>query len=168
MDGHEQHSPFGTDHFGQTAARFARFFGTPRSNCEGLAALLEANTGLTRRGGADRRDPRHDVHAAEEYVGGVSPDGEPASAEEIRALVARLSRPRPGGGRVIERAAIMAEGANSAAILDWIMAGAWSPEDAVADAADRGGSGVHGMRRDTEALRARAPRRYVSPPGDSG
>jgi uncharacterized membrane protein len=25
-----QHSPFGTDRFGQTAERFARFFGTPR------------------------------------------------------------------------------------------------------------------------------------------
>jgi uncharacterized membrane protein len=30
MDGHQQHSPFGTDRFGQAAERFARFFGTPR------------------------------------------------------------------------------------------------------------------------------------------
>ncbi|HEU4974170.1 MAG TPA: hypothetical protein VFT50_03720 [Baekduia sp.] len=96
----------------------------------------------------------------------MSSDRDPASEEEIRALVARLSRPRPGGGRVIEHAAIMAEGANSAAILDWITAGDWVPEEAAGDAADRGGSGMHGMRRDAPASRARAPRRYVSPPGE--
>jgi hypothetical protein len=96
----------------------------------------------------------------------VSAGGDPASEETIRALVGRLSRPHRGGGRVIERAAILAEGANAAAILEWLTAGAWTPEDAVPGAADRGGSGMHGMRRQTAALRERAPRRYVSPPGD--
>jgi hypothetical protein len=101
--------------------------------------------------------------------GHQSSHGDPASdEEEIRALVARLSRPHRGGGRVIERAAIMAEGAKSAAILAWIEAGDWAPEDAPAQAADPGGSGMHGMRRETQALRVREPRRYVSPPGDQG
>jgi hypothetical protein len=69
---------------------------------------------------------------------------------------------------VIERAAIMAEGANSAAIMDLIMADDWTPEDAVADTAAGSGSGLHGMRRDTQGSRARPPRRYVSPRGDDG
>jgi hypothetical protein len=98
----------------------------------------------------------------------VSFDDDPASDEQIRALVARLSRSHRDGGRVIERAAIMAEGANRAAILDWITARAWAPEDAAEEATGRGGSGMHGMRREAQALRARAPRRYVSPPGDAG
>jgi hypothetical protein len=99
----------------------------------------------------------------------VSPDGEPASDEEIRALVARLSRPDRNGGRVIERAAIMAEGANSAAILDWLAASSWKPEEPVASTAERGGSGLHGMRRESERGRAQAqaPRRYISPSGDA-
>jgi hypothetical protein len=98
----------------------------------------------------------------------MSPDREPASEDEIRALVARLSRPHRGGGRVIERAAIMAEGANGAAILEWITAGAWAPEDADDQRTDRRGSGVHGMRDQAQASRTRMPRRYVSPPGDGG
>jgi hypothetical protein len=101
----------------------------------------------------------------------VSPDGEPTSDEEIRALVVRLSRPHPSGGKVIERAAIMAEGANSAAILDWLTAYSWEPEEeVVASSAHRGGSGLHGMRREAERGRpqTQAPRRYVSPPGGGG
>ena len=100
----------------------------------------------------------------------MSADSQPASDEDIRALVARLSRSDRSGGRTIERAAIMAEGSNSAAILDWLAASRWTPEEAVADTAHRGGSGLHGMRQESERGRARtqAPRRYVSPPGDSG
>jgi hypothetical protein len=106
--------------------------------------------------------------AAQEYVLTVSPDGEDAPTEDIQALVARLSRPHRSGGRVIERAAIMAEGGNSAAILDWLSAAEWLPEDDVAVSAHRAGSGgLHGMRRESERGRAQAqaPRRYVSPPG---
>jgi hypothetical protein len=103
-----------------------------------------------------------------EYGAAVSSDGQPASDEDISALVARLSRPNRNGGRVIERAAIMAEGANSAAILDWLVASSWQPEEPVVSKADRGGSGLHGMRQESERGRAReqAPRRYVSPSGD--
>ena len=88
--------------------------------------------------------------------------------EEISALVARLSRPNRSGGSVIERAAIMAEGSRSAAILDWLVAASWTPEEAVVSTAYRGGSGLHGMRRESERndARAQAPRRYVSPSGD--
>jgi hypothetical protein len=37
--------------------------------------------------------------------------------EEIRVLLSRLSRRHSSGGTVIERAAIMAEGADSAAVV---------------------------------------------------
>lgn len=93
-------------------------------------------------------------------------DTRPTSDEDISALVARLSRPHPSGGRVIERAAIMAEGARAGAILDWISSYDWVPEEQVASTSHRGGSGLHGMRQESERGRAQtaAPRRYVSPP----
>lgn len=99
----------------------------------------------------------------------MSPDDEPARDEDIGALVHRLSRPdRASGGRVIERAAIMAEGANAAAILDWLAASSWTPEEPLATTASRGGSGLHSMRRESDRGQARpqAPRRYLSPAGD--
>jgi hypothetical protein len=40
--------------------------------------------------------------------------------DEIRVLVRSLSRPHASGGAVIERAAILASGADSAAILAWM------------------------------------------------
>ena len=39
---------------------------------------------------------------------------------EIRTLLSRLARPHASGGQVIERAAILAEGAEFPAILAWI------------------------------------------------
>jgi hypothetical protein len=85
--------------------------------------------------------------------------------EDISTLVARLSRKHRSGGRVIERAAIMAEGGNSAAILSWLAENGWEPEADAAPTSDRGGMGLHGMRREAERGRAQAqaPRRYISP-----
>jgi hypothetical protein len=99
----------------------------------------------------------------------VSDDGQPVSDDDIRARVERLSRPQRGGRRVIERAAILAEGADSAAILDWLAAESWIPEDAPEAGADAGGSGLHGARRESQRGQARPqhPRRYVSPPRDT-
>ena len=47
--------------------------------------------------------------------------------DEIRALLSRLSRSHPSGGTVIERAAIVAEGADSAAVVTWISTTQASP-----------------------------------------
>jgi hypothetical protein len=98
----------------------------------------------------------------------MSHDEQQVSDDAIRDCVARLSRPGRGGRRVIERAAILAEGADSAAILHWLTAASWEPEEAPAVGAPRAGSGsgLHGMRRENERGNARlqAPRRYVSPP----
>jgi hypothetical protein len=83
--------------------------------------------------------------------------------DEIRALVTRLSRGHPSGGTVIERAAIVAEGADSDAVVTWILDHAGEPEAAVDTSSKRG---LHGPRR-SGPLRpdVRPPARYVLPAG---
>jgi hypothetical protein len=74
-----------------------------------------------------------------------------------------LARPHRSGGEVIERAAILAEGAGSAAVIAWITAHAGVPE-AVADSAPR--HGLHGARLDNrDGAQARTPLRFVLPAG---
>ena len=80
--------------------------------------------------------------------------------EEIRALVSRLSRLHPSGGTVIERAAIVAEGADSAAVVAWILDHAGEPEASSAGSPSRG---LHSPRVSGPA--DLAPARYVLPAG---
>ena len=51
--------------------------------------------------------------------------------DAICALVTRLARPHASGGEVIERAAILAEGADFAAIMAWVIAHGGKPETTV-------------------------------------
>jgi len=82
---------------------------------------------------------------------------------EIRALVTRLARPHPSGGAVIERAAILAEGDQSAALMAWVASHGGIAEEAIA-AAPTGG--LHGSKfSDTRAVPPSAPARYVLPAG---
>jgi hypothetical protein len=77
---------------------------------------------------------------------------------EIRALLTRLARPHPSGGKVVERAAILAEGSDFISVIGWIIAHAGKPE-----AAYRAPSrGLHGARPSGEDP---VPRRFVLPPG---
>jgi hypothetical protein len=80
---------------------------------------------------------------------------------EISASVTRLARPHASGGVVIERAAILAEGANFAAVMEWITAHGGKPETMPA-ATQRG---LHGARlndsRGTES--PQTPLRFVLP-----
>jgi hypothetical protein len=77
----------------------------------------------------------------------------------IRLLVERLSRPHRSGGRVIERATILAEGLRSTAVLEWLGDHDWTPE---ADAPKaKPGGGLYGTRDD--GRNNKMPRRYVSP-----
>jgi hypothetical protein len=85
------------------------------------------------------------------------------SDDAIRAVVTRLARRHPSGGVVIERAAILAEGADCAAVVAWIVAHDGQPEEAVASATKRG---LHSARlSDSIASESRAPLRYVLPAG---
>jgi hypothetical protein len=79
----------------------------------------------------------------------------------IRELLTRLARPHPSGGKVIDRAALLAEGGDFPEVIDWIIEHAGRPEDAVGTKAAHG---LHGSRN-VEPLRAdqRRALRYVLP-----
>ena len=70
----------------------------------------------------------------------------------IRDLVVRLARPHPAGGKVIERAAILASGAGSEEVVQWIIRRAGRGEVA----AVRGGAGGL-LRREHRSDGAAAP-----------
>ena len=81
--------------------------------------------------------------------------------DEIRTLVARLGRAHRSGGRVIERAAIVAAGADSDAIVRWILAHGGQPEAAAAASAKHG---LHGsLHHPGDAPGDRPPARFVLP-----
>jgi hypothetical protein len=83
--------------------------------------------------------------------------------DAIRAVVVRLSRPHASGGDVIERAAILAEGGDAAAIVAWIIAHDGEAEATVPRASSRG---LHGARLGGDPAASRViPRRYVLPAG---
>jgi hypothetical protein len=83
--------------------------------------------------------------------------------DAIRALVTRLARPDGSGGDVIERAAILAEGPNFAAIMAWVMSHGGKPE-AATPTAPKGG--LHGSRlMDGGEATPRTPLRFVLPAG---
>jgi hypothetical protein len=81
-----------------------------------------------------------------------------ADDDTIRALVIRLSRAHPSGGKVIERAAILASGGDLEAVVSWIVAHAGQPETTASAKSDRG---LHAAR----LADAHPPRRYVLPAG---
>jgi hypothetical protein len=87
---------------------------------------------------------------------------EPTTDDALRAVVARLARPHRSGGSVIERAAILAEGERSAAIVDWITRHAGEAEVVESAKPQRGlyGTGFGGA-----ATERRGPARYLLPPG---
>jgi hypothetical protein len=79
----------------------------------------------------------------------------------IRALVVRLSRPHSSGGDVIERAAILAEGADFDDVVTWITDHSGRSE--MAAAAPRGG--LHSARLADSADVSATPLRYILPAG---
>ncbi len=86
--------------------------------------------------------------------------------DAIRALVIRLSRPDVSGGDTIERAAILAEGSDLAAVVAWILARGGKPEAAVAVVSARG---LHSSRLSgSDGTQTSAPLRYVLPAGSLG
>jgi hypothetical protein len=83
--------------------------------------------------------------------------------DEIRSLVTRLARAHPSGGTVVERAAIVAEGADFDAVMAWILAHGGKPEAAVQSSTRHG---LHGARlHPTQGESPRTPSRFVLPAG---
>jgi hypothetical protein len=83
--------------------------------------------------------------------------------DAIRALITRLARAHPSGGTVIERAAVVAAGADSDAVMTWILAHGGKPEAAVGSSTRHG---LHGSRLHTSGgSEPRAPSRFVLPAG---
>jgi hypothetical protein len=81
--------------------------------------------------------------------------------DEIRILLSRLSRRHPSGGTVVERAQIMAEAIDSAAVVDWILKHDGEPEVA-AESSSKGG--LHSARLSGPiGSEPRPPARYVLP-----
>lgn len=80
---------------------------------------------------------------------------------EIEALVTRLGRPHRSGGTVIERAAIVAEGADFDAVMSWILNRGGKAEVAPKKAPARG---IHAARyHDTEGDAPPVPLRFILP-----
>jgi hypothetical protein len=83
--------------------------------------------------------------------------------DAIRTLVTRLSRSHGSGGQVIERAAILAAGADFAAVISWITAHDGQPETQTPTVSGRG---LHSARLNDRAGPDPArPSRYVLPAG---
>jgi hypothetical protein len=79
----------------------------------------------------------------------------------IRTLLTRLARPHPSGGKVVERAAILAEGADFPEVMEWIVAHAGKPDTAVAAVKAQG---LHGDRMaESVSVDHRKVLRYVLP-----
>lgn len=78
---------------------------------------------------------------------------------EITTIIKNLSRPHPSGGVVIERAAILAAGGDSPAIIDWIITHSGTPETPTAR-----GRGLHGSRMngDNDGVSSH-PTRFILP-----
>ena len=74
--------------------------------------------------------------------------------------MSRLARPHSSGGVVVERASLLAEGANFAAIMDWILA-----HGGVAEApGDQRGGGLQGIAAiERGAASVVTARRFVLP-----
>ena len=92
-------------------------------------------------------------------------DDDPIRADDdsIRSLVRRLGRKHPSGGTVIERAAILAEGADFDAVMTWILAHGGEPEARLAKVSS---GGLHGSRvQDSARDDSRPPSRFVLPAG---
>ena len=82
--------------------------------------------------------------------------------EAIRVLVARLARSHRSGGHVIERASLLAAGADFQAVMTWIEAHGGTPELPVAT---RSTLGLHSPRPAASSARPATPLRFIVPAG---
>jgi hypothetical protein len=81
--------------------------------------------------------------------------------DAIRAVIRRLARAHPSGGRVVERASLLAAGADFRVLMAWIEAHDGKPEALVSRT--RTDHGVHGARSDAGRGQDATPLRFVLP-----
>ena len=86
------------------------------------------------------------------------PRDESSRDDAIRSVVARLSRPHRSGGRVIERASLLAAGSDFGAVIAWIEAHGGQPE---APPVKRSEGGLHRSRLAAPA--DQTPLRFILP-----
>ena len=83
--------------------------------------------------------------------------------DAIRSLLARLARPRTAGGATVERAAILAEGADFDAVMTWILAHGGEAE---AGPTSSRRHGLHGAQVHAGGgTQSRTPARFLLPAG---
>jgi hypothetical protein len=132
---------------------------SPPRAVAGLRTGSEASAAWKRfRADGTRTDnPAHSTGRVRmHYGGGVEQD-------ELKSVVTRLARPRAAGGYVVERAAIVAAGADSEAVMSWIVAHGGTAEEAVETSVRHG---LHGSRQHAGGeSRSRSPSRFVLPAG---
>jgi hypothetical protein len=87
---------------------------------------------------------------------------EPDWDEGLKTVIAGLARPHRSGGRVIERASLLASGADFTAAVAWIEAHGGEAEMPAVRAGS--GGGLHGARQEARDG-DRMPLRFVLPPG---
>ena len=93
---------------------------------------------------------------------GMPGEARPVTPDDTeRAVITRLSRPHRSGGSVIERAAILAEGADATRLVAWVIAHGGQPEAAVVSLKP----GLHSPRLDDAGASRRPPLRYILPAG---
>jgi hypothetical protein len=90
---------------------------------------------------------------------------DPAWDDELRTLISDLARPHRSGGRVVERASLLASGADFGAAVAWIEAHGGTAE--LPSKKGRASGGLHGARQDARDP-SRDPLRFVLPPGALG
>jgi hypothetical protein len=151
------------------AARPARSFETLDAQAAraSLRRLLTAFTALAARMACRMAKPTSGCRVEDEGSFDLGKGyGVEVDDDAIRSLVKRLGRAHPSGGTVVERAAVLAEGAEFEVVMAWIVAHGGEPEAAVPRAAK---SGLHGLRvGDSGASEPRAASRFVLPPGALG
>ena len=96
--------------------------------------------------------PEMSDHDAQD-VRAESPDD-----DAIRGVVVRLSRPHRSGGRVIERASLLADGSDFGAVIAWIEAHGGKPET---PPIPRSQGGLHSSR--SAAPADPTPLRFILP-----
>lgn len=83
--------------------------------------------------------------------------------DAIRKLLHRLARAHPSGGTVVERAAVVAEGSGSDAVIKWMVA---HGAEAEATPPPKARHGLHEAGwRAIDAAQPSAPSRYILPAG---